>query len=245
VGNASPGVTTFDGGAVRLTPAGALDPSFGGDGRVTIELGSSFDELTAVDIADGGAVIAAGFGNALAVVRFAADGTPDPAFGTGGIAAPPITGMIPDRVRALADGRILLAGYRFGLSFDLVVARLTANGALDPTFGTGGIVAHAVAPTGGTIMPFGNRYRGPDLIVAGSRIIVAGTANDGADESIRLLTLDADDGHVVATNTAGALGSWTGFAIAPAGNGGVVVAGRGYSPVTGTDLGVARFVPAL
>jgi uncharacterized delta-60 repeat protein len=244
VGNAGPGFSSFDAGAIRLLPDGTLDPSFGGDGRVTFDLGTSFDELSAVDVAPDGTIVAIGRAAEALVVRLEADGDLDPSFGTNGVATPGILGAQLDRVRVQADGAILVAGYRQVPASELVVARLTPAGTLDPTFGTGGVVTYANGGPGETLLPFGNRWLGPELMLDGGAIRVAGTVTAGDDESIVLLSLDAQTGAVVGAALAGAAGYWAGFDGAVAPGGAIVIAGRGFSPVTGTDLGVARFAPA-
>jgi len=75
---------------------------------------------------------------------------PDPSFGDGGEARTPI-GTADARLRkllVLPDGRIVAVGaVTVGLGdVDVVLARYTANGALDPTFGNGGVVVTPLSP---------------------------------------------------------------------------------------------------
>src|SRR5947209_11542911 len=67
----------------------------------------------------------------------------DPTFGVGGKVTTPF-GTSDDQGQALvkqSDGRLVIAGYtRNGGNLDFAVARYTADGNLDPTFGTEGKV---------------------------------------------------------------------------------------------------------
>ncbi len=79
-----------------------------------------------------------------AVMRYDADGAPDPEFGSGGIAEFATGGIaFAQDVALLPDGRILAAGSRqvSGRPDDVVLLRLFADGRLDPTFGIAGIAA--------------------------------------------------------------------------------------------------------
>lgn len=242
VGNAGTGSSFADAGAIRLTAEGALDPTFGGDGRVVLDLGSVFDELTDVAVAPDGKLVAVGAALTSLVVRLEDDGDLDPTFDGDGIAAPALAGVLLDRVAVQADGRIVVAGYRLSPS-ELVVARLGTDGALDTTFGTGGLVTYATGGATAAPLPFGSRPRGPALVLAGAAIHVAATVATGTDEAMLLLTLAATDGTLLGTTTAGGAGYWASFALATAPGGGVVIGGRGLAPARGTELGLARLVP--
>jgi uncharacterized delta-60 repeat protein len=71
----------------------------------------------------------------------------DLTFGTGGIVTTPI-GSGNDYGRSVAiqtDGKLVVAGYsNNGTNSDFALVRYTTNGALDLTFGTGGIVTTPV-----------------------------------------------------------------------------------------------------
>ena len=82
------------------------------------------------------------------LARFSADGAPDPSFGTGGHAAlgplsEPYVGIEGRGVEALAPrpgGGLLVGGGSGPLAF---LAALTPAGALDPSFGSGGIATES------------------------------------------------------------------------------------------------------
>ncbi len=76
--------TTF--ALARYATDGSLDPSFGGDGKVRTRFGQTRSAAAyAVAVQPDGKVIAVGFaGRALALARYASDGTLDPSFGSNG-----------------------------------------------------------------------------------------------------------------------------------------------------------------
>ncbi len=140
---------------VRLTPAGVLDPSFGTAGvvREAPAAASAFLDLA---VQPDGRLVAIGQfeqdGNGdsrFVAVRYLADGSRDDAFGAGGRAAPAAVAASGDALALDAQGRIIVTGSADTganvFESEIRTARLTPAGALDATFGTGGIVA-AVLP---------------------------------------------------------------------------------------------------
>lgn len=157
----------------RRLLAGDLDLSFGGgDGIATLDLGGSdfiFNQsLVAQD--DGKLVVVGqrGLGN-FEVARLNADGSPDATFNadgnTDGIISVDAGGFdIARSVAVQPDGKILVAGGSGGLNATIV--RLDINGALDNSFGSGGI-STIFAPTGGSSV-FTEILVQPDGKVVGS-----------------------------------------------------------------------------
>jgi uncharacterized delta-60 repeat protein len=90
-------------------------------------------------------------GNTLAVVRYDVHGALDPAFGNAGVATltPPVGKNWPAAIALQSDGQILVAGFTGSDAIMTVsyVARLSAAGALDTSFGTNGF---AMAPVPAT-----------------------------------------------------------------------------------------------
>jgi uncharacterized delta-60 repeat protein len=115
------------------------------------------------------------------VARFKPEGELDPTFGTGGIfrANPTPLDDETESLEVLPDGRILVAGLRgdniLGQTADTWLYRLTPEGKLDPTFGTGGEAFAGAAP--GFDAAFGLALQ-PD-----GKAVVAGDAETpGGDE---------------------------------------------------------------
>jgi uncharacterized delta-60 repeat protein len=79
------------------------------------------------------------------LVRYNADGKPNPDFGTGGIVTTDLAGR-NDGANAVAvqpaDGKIVTAGFvqTSPIEFDFALVRYNPDGTLDPSFGRGGIV---------------------------------------------------------------------------------------------------------
>jgi len=86
-------------------------------------------------------VVVGGFNSsgALVIEKLTASNVPDSAFGTAGIATPPFTDAKRIGIALDSQGRVLaVASNEAGATF---LARLTANGSLDESFGTKGIVS--------------------------------------------------------------------------------------------------------
>jgi uncharacterized delta-60 repeat protein len=128
-----------------------LDPSFGVGGFTQIKLSRFYDSAQAAHAARDGTVLVAAdadpdrFGGFI-LTRLREDGTPDPAFGIGGLVIVGI-GRWADHVSdviELADGRIVLAGHafvdRFSVREAFALARLLPDGRPDESFGAGGKV---------------------------------------------------------------------------------------------------------
>ena len=124
---------------------GDLDPGFGGDGIVTLDVLGQRNRFDAVAIqpADSKIVVAGsvGFGATrdFAVARFNPDGSLDTGFGSGGIAILDVSGTNEiDGARAMAlqaDGKIVLSGESGASGTEqFAVVRFTVNGSPDPDF---------------------------------------------------------------------------------------------------------------
>jgi uncharacterized delta-60 repeat protein len=129
---------------VRYNPNGSLDRSFGVGGRVltSVSAAPASDIAFAMLLEPDGKIVIAGSSNwRFLLLRYDQDGSLDHTFGAGGIVT--TTVGLYGRAYALArqsDGR-LIAGGGFGpelSSFTLV--RYDANGVLDKSFGSGGVV---------------------------------------------------------------------------------------------------------
>jgi uncharacterized delta-60 repeat protein len=139
---------------------------------------------------------------AFAAVRFNTDGTFDQSFGTNGIALADFSTAAdtPARLLVAPDGKILVAGSAgTTLSpFDspssnynvFGVARFTADGVLDDTFGGGDGMATVDFTTGA----FSGGYGATAITLVGNRIVVAGVASQqNAPKAVALARLN-DDG---------------------------------------------------
>jgi len=152
------GCCVADFALARLTTTGALDSSFGGDGRVVTDFmpgpDNGQDAAHAVLVRADGRILAAGSGVAgagsvdFAVARYRANGSLDPTFSHDGRVTTDFVGY-QDEIRDLAvdpGGRIVTGGQScsFPGDFDEVcdfgLVRYTSGGTLDPRFGRHGRV---------------------------------------------------------------------------------------------------------
>jgi uncharacterized delta-60 repeat protein len=188
-------------GVVRYNSNGSLDTSFGTGGKTTTSIGNYQDDPNAVFLQPDGKILVAGTslhykgytGNGdMALVRYNANGSLDTTFGTKGMLTTTFSKDSSDfgtAVTELADGRIVLAGSvsdSAGVDFELV--RLSAVGALDTTFGTGGRVwihfpsmsvngslVKVVVQTDGKMVVSGNAWGASVSYAALARLNVNGT----------------------------------------------------------------------
>ncbi len=142
--------TDYDFAVARFTTNGQPDLGFNGTGKQSTDIGLG-DYGQAVGLQAGGAIIVLGYTATtaldydFALVRYLADGTPDPAFGTMGLAGTVVTSISPsfDAGYALAlqaDGKILAGGYTPGAGHpDFALLTYLHDGTLDETFGVNGV----------------------------------------------------------------------------------------------------------
>src|SRR5262249_22116020 len=127
---------------IRLTTAGDLDPTFGGDGKQTIAFGTSNDYATAVAVDSANRVVVAGYtynGSTtdFAVARLTTTGDLDSTFDSDGkqiIAFGPLNDSACGVAVDSADRVIVAGSTNNGSNFDFAVARLTNVGLLDMSF---------------------------------------------------------------------------------------------------------------
>lgn len=150
---------------LRVNTTGQLDPTFGSNGVVRLDLGTGVldgatfrgdtswgltllpnDELLVV-----GGKLADGVGRTdldYAVVKLTAEGTPDTGFGTSGLITLDLSHSADNPRTAVVqpDGNIVVSGHSGGPGgvLSTVLFRLTPTGQFDPTFGTAGVVNHAL-----------------------------------------------------------------------------------------------------
>jgi uncharacterized delta-60 repeat protein len=151
----SGGVDFRDFALARYTVRGRLDPSFGQGGKVATALGSQHQaQLGAAALQPDGKIVAVGrallpTGSATVLARFTTRGELDPSFGQGGRVLTD-SGFLDDArtvVIVQPSGKIVVAGSSNGGSGGrFALLRYTAEGKIDPSFGTGGKVTTDVDP---------------------------------------------------------------------------------------------------
>jgi uncharacterized delta-60 repeat protein len=176
---------------VRLRSAnGTLDPTFGSGGKRVVDLGSDDESVYGAALQPDGKIVLAGDSRLQpAVVRLKANGALDTTFDGDGKKL--FSWGAIGRVTAVVvapNGKILLGGFSGPEGGNIQVARMTAKGALDTTFGAGGIAT----------VDFGATEFGAAIArQADGRILVAGRSSAGGAVVARLRAtgvLDTDFG---------------------------------------------------
>lgn len=142
---------------------GELDPTFGGDGIVTVPIGT-FSTARAVIALPNSKIMATGISDGnVATIRLLTNGTLDTTFNGTGIVTTDL-GSATDTGLSIAiqsDDKIVVGGSTgTGVTALWVVIRYNTDGSLDTTFGTGGIVITPV--TGVSVNIAGNVVIQPD-----------------------------------------------------------------------------------
>lgn len=205
------GVNT-DFAVVRYNSNGTLDASFDADGIITTPIGTGSEFARSVALSPNGKIVVTGqtfngTNNDIAVARYNPNGSLDTSFNNTGIATFAV-GAATDTAYAVQvqrDDKIVVAGYYFnGANNDALVFRLSENGTLDPTFGTGGIVTTAVGS--GVEEAFALALQ-PD-----GKIVVAGCVNMGGGNDFLLVRYNLNGSPDTGFGT-------NGVTVTPIGNG--------------------------
>jgi uncharacterized delta-60 repeat protein len=235
----------------RYNRDGTLDASFGSDGPVTSDFGSSNDQAAGVAIQPNGRIVAAGSSTQagtfdFALARYNPDGTLDASFGSGGKVTTDF-GSSSDTGTGVAiqhNGAIVVAGSsnQAGTGFDFALAQYNTDGTLDASFGSGGKVTTDFGSSNDQAA--GVAIQPNDKIVAAGQSLQPGPTGD--DFALARYnpdgTLDASfgSGGKVTTDFGSSLDRAQGVAIQS--NGRIVAAG--LSNQAGTfDFALARYNP--
>lgn len=187
----------------RLDTDGTLDPTFGTGGLVeTLAPGATSTRAFALLVLPDDRLIVAGKSAGLGVLlRFDADGVLDPTFGTGGAAT-----VSAEELSAIArqpDGKLVAGGTQLGVILSQtftypLLARFDADGALDPTFGDGGL-----AEMFGVVSISSSRLT--SVVVASDGTIFGGgvVGTSAANQRFLLVRLSATGGPAGGTDTYG------------------------------------------
>ncbi|HKP88373.1 MAG TPA: PKD domain-containing protein [Thermoleophilaceae bacterium] len=218
----------------RYMPDGARDLGFGDDGL--LRLGIRLDSTTARGIAlqPDGRILIGGFTNSEDiepfVVRLTTDGERDPTYGTNGVARLTLGNpQIPSADvggLVLQDGKAVISGSSSGDGHvDLFVARLDEFGALDQTFGDGGVVYDRAGND--------DQYVARDLGLWSDKLIVTGFRGETWEEPRNYLLgrFDGLDGARDTSFNPG--GTDPGYVFAGAGDGPPRGDSLAIDPVTG------------
>ena len=178
--------------SVPATPAapGDVDPRFGLNGVVTSGFGQRPEASTANDVLrqPDGKLVAVGsrasYGSSFVVTRFGQNGVPDPGFGGGDGVVTTDAGAVSlaTSVAQQPDGKLVVAGRAADdcqliyavCTYHIAMARYTADGSLDPSFGGDGLVTIPLLP--GV----------QDLAIQGEKVVFSTAFTGSADVIARL-----------------------------------------------------------
>lgn len=225
--------------------AGESDAWWDGDGVSSVAAvpgagNNGFDGILLPDgkLVAGGFVIDGGETYVM-LARFNPDGSPDLSFGLGGVAVPDLDAATTERAFAIAadfQGRIVVVGEsksKLSGMKDVLIARFSANGSLDATFGTNGKVVTDITGDNDKAIDVSLQPDGKIVTVGHSKtvgggydVMVARYLPDGGLDA----TFDGD-GIVRTDAVAGGDNFDDGYAVALQADGKIVVGG--WSDVLG------------
>ncbi|CAN5328371.1 hypothetical protein BH10ACI3_BH10ACI3_20970 [soil metagenome] len=176
---------------MRLDSNGSLDTSFGNGGIVISSVAPMNTEwANSVAIQSNGKIVAAGIwrngsDDDFALFRYNTDGTLDTTFDTDGKVTTGFGGdQAANAVVIQPDGKIIAGGYSSGNgSEDFALVRYNADGSLDTTFDSDGIVTTPVSESSDKVNSL--------VIRADGKIVAAGNAGDGKEQDFAIAQYDS------------------------------------------------------
>ncbi len=233
--------------ALSFGQAGSLDPSFDGDGQLTVDVAGNYEYGEAVVVQPDGRILVAGqTSNAtwdIVLLRFNNDGSPDLTFSGDGLVVIDLFGY-DDAVGSLAlapDGKIIMAGRSNNGTMDgSVVWRFHADGSPDLSFGGSG---HVVSYVGTVSTSAQGLCLQPD-----GKILVAGSAWVSSHFVFALFRYNADGTYDTSFNFDGKVTTDLDVQIASASSialkedGRIVAGGWAYDD-PGSDFAVVCYDP--
>jgi uncharacterized delta-60 repeat protein len=240
----------------RYLPSGALDTTFDGDGMASVQFPAvppgigSGASAESVLLQPDGRVVLVGYltvfqGEFFALARLNADGSPDTSFGESGRVTTPFPGWGVATAAVLQpDGRIVAVGMANPVYGPMpAAARYTADGRLDPTFGTNGQVTLSL-PYPFTVQDVALQPDGK-LVIAGQY----GGYSPVADRDFGLVRLLPDGSPDPEFGTNGLVrsdfrGVENGYSVTVLPDGRLVLGGtRAVNKWWITDFALARYLP--
>jgi uncharacterized delta-60 repeat protein/RHS repeat-associated protein len=191
----------LDWAVVRLTTGGALDTTFNSTGKTTLDWGGT-DWAKGVTVQSTGKIVVVGTQNGVGgVARFNVNGSLDTSFGPSGTGKILLSSDYTYRptIQSLSDDRLLVSGVESG---EVSLHRFTADGLVDSSFGTSGVVLTSLGATD----------YGYDLAVQGDGKIVevGGSYSDSTNSDGLAVRYNVDGSLDTSFGTAGKMLIWYG-----------------------------------
>lgn len=236
---------------VRYRSRGKLDRTFGRDGKVTAGAGPGASFANALALQPDGKILAGGMSRAskrrskFSVFRFTRRGRLDRSFGGDGLVATGFPGR-KESVQGLAvqpDGAIVAAGIMGAGDGNegVALARYSPGGALDPSFGAGGIVTSQ--PAGGSGKAWGLALQNDGRILA-----IGEAGGEGGQLAVGRYETNGDldptfgSGGWVLTNLTG--GRDIGWDLAIQADGKILAVGGTNMDRSKVDSAMVRYLPS-
>ncbi|MCC7501477.1 MAG: hypothetical protein IT229_03045, partial [Flavobacteriales bacterium] len=187
----------------RVLPSGALDATFGNNGRSSAQIGSADARARGLAVQTDGKVVLAGyessgFGRDGVLVRFDVDGGLDSTFNGDGVMVLSSFSELDqlDALTIMDDGSLIAGGYARVNNYDqAILIKVTPTGALDTSFGTLGVASPAIDL---------NNSRVYGVAVQGTEVLAAGVQFDGSTSADLFITKrNASGGPVISFGTFG------------------------------------------
>jgi len=186
IGGYSGNATTKDFALIRLLPNGTLDGTFATGGGTLTSISPGNDLAYGMALHPDGRIVLCGktqfaLEGDMAVVQYTSSGELDSGFGNNGIVT--FNGGSGSDVAwatgVQSDGRVLITGYLSTTSSaQQALLRFNADGGLDPTFGTNGVVINS--------NPFGSSYAHAMVAHPSGYILTAGGTYNGSNADFML-----------------------------------------------------------
>jgi uncharacterized delta-60 repeat protein len=232
----------------RLTPTGAMDTTFSGDGKMSFGFGAGREDFAQDVLVSGGKIVVAGYSCTsthsncnFAVARLTSGGALDTSFSGDGRQMTDFGG--DDNAVSVAvqpDGKVILAGTKYVLPSNyFALARYTVSGALDTTFSS----------DGKQTVDFGGEAEAGEVIVQpGGKILVVGNGKAGTDTRFALARLNPGGNLDTTFSGDGKLyvdfgGLDLGIALARQSDGKYVLGGMRMDSFFRYDFALARVMP--
>jgi uncharacterized delta-60 repeat protein len=231
----------------RHLATGALDPAFASGGAFTQAFGSATSNANGVRVTSDGKIVGmftstAGGIKGISLARFTDTGALDTSFGSGGYVAPVATTAVDGTIdlAVQSDNNIVAFGDLILSRQDVVARYLGTTGALDPAFGTGGVVTLP----GDSLSAMASQAD-KKIVITGPAAFTDGSTVRGVQifrfTSGGLLDDTFGDNGVVVTSFGTEQMNVEALAIQPDGR--IVVAGILFTSGTTYNLFIARYWP--
>ena len=233
-----------------ISQPGTLNTSFGSSGFVTINFGDLEDYGYAMAIQSDGKIIATGSSSssttdyAFALARLNPDGSLDNSFGNGGKVVTAV-GISASEIFAVAiqgDGKIMAGGYStedFDIASDFTLVRYNADGSLDNSFGTGGVVVTDINTSEDQIYSLTIQSDGKILAAGPTRDLTTGVTSFGVVRYNSDGSLDNSFGNSGKVITSISNSRDDAYKVLITSDNKIIVAGR--SITTGTSIAIVKY----